>query len=94
MKAILVIDKMPTQCAMCPLHSTVEGDDYDDVSYFCTVADVYSRITYAEGKPDWCPLKEMPKERILPTMEVQNTNYGEEPWFSDGWNACLEEISR
>lgn len=37
-------------------------------------------------------LKPLPQKRILPKEMVDRTNYGEEPWFSDGFNACIDEI--
>ena len=37
-------------------------------------------------------LKPIPQKRILPKEMVDGTNYGEEPWFSDGYNACIDEI--
>lgn len=39
-----------------------------------------------------CPLKPLPQKRILPKEQVEGTNYGEEPWFSDGYNACIDEM--
>ena len=45
-------------------------------------------------RPSDCPLKPMPNKRRLPKSEVDGTNYGEEPWFSDGWNACIDCITR
>lgn len=83
MKAILVLDEMPKGCVCCPCS--------DDEDHFCRAKSEY----YSSWKrPSWCPLKKMPKKRILPRSEVENTNYGEEPWFSDGWNECLEEIEK
>ena len=38
-------------------------------------------------------LRPLPEKRILPEDEVAGTNHGEEPWFSDGWNACIDEIA-
>lgn len=40
-----------------------------------------------------CVLKPLPQKRILPEDQTMGTNYGVDPWFSDGWNACLEEIT-
>ena len=50
--------------------------------------DLYDRL-----KGYKCELMPLPEKRILPKEEIANTNYGEEPWFSDGWNACLKEIT-
>lgn len=86
MKAVLVID-MPETCGECVMrHSTV--------SWGYAWADV-CRLNWkehtGEGRPSWCPLKPLPKKR---DVENAGTNYGEEPWFSDGWNACIEEIEK
>lgn len=84
MKAVLVIDKMPAECDECPMYDFGWGE-------YCMAT---GKSVKSEGKEPWCPLKEMPEKRILPSWQVNNTNYGEEPWFSDGWNACIEEIER
>ena len=76
MKAILVID-MPTNCRSCDKL----------VRKGCLKGD-YRK----DERPKQCPLKEMPKKRKLPADMVDYTNYGEEPWFTDGFNACLDEL--
>lgn len=87
MRAILVIDK-PIDCQSCRLVQRDYGNDY-----WCQFVGELEYDEMTKIHED-CPLKEMPEKRILPSSEVQNTNYGEEPWFSDGWNACLEEIEK
>lgn len=70
MKAILVIDEMPTDCIKCPL------------------ANGYCWNTFpAKGKADGCPLKPLPEK------EIEN---GETEWnyYVQGWNACIEEITK
>lgn len=103
MKAILVLDEMPTVCFDCPLGHVIEYKEDDDIDMVCEGQpyDPTKVRTVIKGdifdinkKPSWCPLKPMPEKRILPRWEVENTNYGEEPWFSDGWNACLEVIEK
>lgn len=92
MKAVLVLDEMPVTCSVCPLLASVKFDYYYDESICTATGNAVLHTT--EGVHRMCPLKEMPEERILPSSKVNNTNYGEEPWFSDGWNACLEELKR
>lgn len=76
MKAILVIDM--------PNDMKIEDTKALNITLF-------NGLFVREVKMD-CPLQSLPKPRILPKWQTENTNYGEEPWFSDGWNACLEEI--
>lgn len=52
MKAILVID-MPTRCDECRLHYT------DMLGCYCILNDDEETKRYK--KPNWCPLKPMPK---------------------------------
>lgn len=92
MKAILILDEMPIACWECPCMNK-------EKCWRCNAnnANDDGRLSFADGiekRPDWCPLREMPEKRILPKSQVDYTNYGEEPWFSDGWNACLEEIEK
>lgn len=84
MKAILVLKEMPKECDECPLYDGAWG-------VYCMAT---NEPVKAEEKPSWCPIKPIPEKRILPSWQVNNTNYGEEPWFSDGWNACLEELEK
>lgn len=37
------------------------------------------------GKPDWCPLRELPEKANHPA-------YCDNGRFDKGWNACLDEI--
>lgn len=82
-KSIIVINT-PKTCGECRA-------SYCADIWYCYGGAYRRMLTSNEiyAKPDWCPLKPLPEKR-----EVENayTNYGEEPWFSDGWNACLEEI--
>ena len=84
MKAILAID-MPENCWECPCY-----DGYWQCGATGNSFEIQDEIH--NRRPDWCPLKPIPNKRILPKSEVDGTNYGEEPWFSDGWNACIDEI--
>ncbi len=53
-----------------------------------------SLIKFTDDNAIYCnkKLKPMPQKRILPHHMVDYTNYGEEPWFTDGFNACIDEI--
>lgn len=85
MKAILVVDVNMTQdnkhiCEDDEQHCLLWNKDIK----FC----MYNFNNNTKG----CPLKPLPQKRILPKEMVEGTNYGEEPWFSDGFNACIDEI--
>ena len=72
MKAILVLDKMPNSCEECIVR-----------------CDGYSAKEYAQRtiiKPDWCPLKLLPKR--IPTNE-----YGYMTPYGSIWNACIDAIT-
>ena len=83
-KVVLVLDE-PMDCEHCPLPdiSSMSGDR------LCLAYGRKWIETQNEGmKPDWCPLKQMPKPRCetigdeTPDMEAH------------GWNTCLEVIAQ
>ena len=76
-KAILVID-MPDGCRECPLC----GEEHMTYRDYCCITDQY---TWTLDKPDWCPLKPIPKK-----IEV---SYGsDEQDLEKGYNSCIEQI--
>lgn len=89
MKAILVIN-MPKSCEECNYCGFYQ-DDVDERACLLMESHFIGKLT--EGERDVvCPLRPLPQKRILPKEMTEGTNYGEEPWFSDGFNACLDEI--
>ena len=97
MKAILVIDKMPKNCSDCWLHHN-EYSDYEKVwEDICHNAEhechVLSKTNYIK-RPSWCPLKPMPQPKgYIDAIEWYLTKK-DGVMFTDGWNACLEEIEK
>lgn len=93
MKAILVID-MPKCCAECPLmlwdaESEYYGACCPTLKEDNCVADSYKENENKGTKPNWCPLKPMPKKT------------GQKPYCRTkqecvnlGWDACIEEINK
>lgn len=81
-KAILVLDDMPKSCMECDIFN----------HEYLTCLGLKVNFKDIDKVQSWCPLKHLPQKRILPKDQVNGTNYGEEPWFSDGYNACLDEI--
>lgn len=82
MKGILVLNDMPLDCTMCPLHDmSMTGD------WLCLPAG-HKWIMMKEPmeRPEWCPLMEMPKKK--------NTDFHPNIVYANGWNDCIEEISK
>lgn len=75
-KAILVID-MPDKCSECTVcHTDTNGD------IICQE----NKLTSLDTKPDWCPLKAVPK---------RNKDEFRIEWacgYKAGWNECLDAI--
>ena len=76
-KAVLIVD-MPKACEDPCKFLECNSDD----KRFCSC--LHREIEELCEKPDWCPLKELPKRR----------RYGEEFFNGDvkGWNDCLKVI--
>ena len=76
MKAIIVID-VPVEDSVdfghLDIRAGVVVKAYDDLNG-----------TFKEKQYEHVEVNPMPQERILPASQVDYTNYGEEPWFSDG----------
>lgn len=79
-KAVLVLDEMPLCCEECRF-----TDSGGDICCLCN-KDI-SEHEYQAQKPDWCPLRELPEKEDL---QEQDENY----IWSEGWNACINEITR
>lgn len=76
-KAVLIVD-MPEDCTMCKFWNSK-----DDECYATGVEEL--SLNSEEAKPDWCPLRELPKKANHPA-------YCDNGRFDKGWNACLDEI--
>lgn len=86
MKAVLIMD-MPERCSMCEfIKKTDEGYCYCGRLGFDFSVNDYMKSTPI-GKPDWCPLKEIPQED-------NNSYYPDEyqDGYADGWNACIRKL--
>ena len=81
-KAVLVMD-MPEACFECGFCHFAFGEDR------CQALES-RKVKLEDGKPDWCPLRELPEKMELcgkyprPGKPV--------PSYRCGWNACLREI--
>ncbi len=93
-KAVLVMD-MPESCKKCvfcrglnacKLKKYLAGDR------ICTIYTVDKQIMEG-GKPDWCPLRELPeKKEELAIEQYEFGGLGKA--FVSGWNACLDAIAK
>ena len=87
-KSVLVIDT-PENCLDCQFCYELD----EGVEACCSISDddkdtsLMKKIDYehgyCQGKPDWCPLKELPNNKNW--GEIFNGNV-------KGWNDCLKEI--
>lgn len=75
-KSILVIDT-PECCGKCPCFLEVATD----------CCGVNGKDIDSHGKPDWCPLRDLPKER-----DENNTYTDCEYYRVQGYNSCIDEI--
>ena len=83
-KAVLVMDMPEQVCQKCTLCYETEDDEY----LCCAVG----KLVPDGEKPDWCPLRELPKkkETVHPQECYENSYCTDE--MKAGWNACLDEI--
>jgi hypothetical protein len=83
-KAILVID-MPDKCWKCPICASYQTSAFSIREYWCTANE--NEDVDPDKKPDWCPLREMPKKK-LPYLTSSDHLIG----FGEGYNACINDI--
>lgn len=81
-KAVLIMD-MPESCPDCRFFESDWSECY-------AISKQYNRDVMTEGaKPDWCPLRELPKHR----RTIGNVSEGKKLLMNAGFNDCLDEIS-
>lgn len=86
-KCVLVMD-MPSSCDMCRLASLVGREEV-----MCAVDRMATR-KYADAckdKPDWCPLRNLPKKKVLSGDVADIQKMGKE-LIDIGYNACIDEL--
>lgn len=84
-KAVLVMN-MPECCADCPC-SFFERDN----PIFNLICGVTQEDAYNVGRPDWCPLRELP-ERETEMTDADDLGNDYVRGTMDGWNNCLDMI--
>lgn len=80
-KAVLVMD-MPECCADC--YCGYFERDTKELNLVCGATGEDANNV---GKPDWCPLRELPERKKADT-DLLTMDSG----IVEGWNACLAEI--
>lgn len=84
-KSILVIDT-PENCNECQFSTErLCGNGR------CTLNKDCSNIIPANGKPDWCPLRDLPKKKEVRSFCLGEGNC-EQKGYQKGFNACIDEI--
>lgn len=82
-KAILVMD-MPERCNDCyAVHMSQNG-------LFCRAAKEH--LQPKAERPDWCPLRELPKKKETHTVLELHSNGRWSEGMKAGFNICLGEI--
>ena len=81
-KAILVME-MPENCIDCPCSFFERSNPKLNLICGQTQEDVNGG-----GKPEWCPLHELPNKRRTIGKESEN----DQLCFNGGYNACIDEI--
>lgn len=80
-KAVLIMDMPEQVCQKCTLCYGTKNDD----EYLCCAV---GKLVPDGKKPDWCPLRELPKKK----RTIGNENEESLLMMNMGWNACLDEI--
>ena len=81
MKAILVIDEMPTRCLGCPCY-------YEDRG---RCQKTWESVEDEFARPSWCPLKPMPQKKNT-DMRLSAMDEWLEHSERIGFNKCIDEI--
>ena len=86
-KAVLIMDEMPECCADCSCGYFERGAKKLNLICGATGEDANN-----VGKPDWCPLRELPeRKKTFTTLECHPNGRWTEG-MKAGWNACLDAI--
>lgn len=89
MKAILVINEMPSACNVCDFNR------FASIHWGCSVHNNDSVTNEMEKviRPSWCPLQPLPNKKEE-NDDGTHFSWRSNDWWSAGWNACLEEIEK
>lgn len=83
MKGIIVVD-IPECCDMCKMG--FNNECYDEFECFMEPT---KRLKNPESeKPDWCPIKPIPKRKTGRSLPEYDTDI----YYEIGWNSCIDAI--
>lgn len=83
MKAVLVIDEMPTRCLGCPCY-------YEDKG---RCQNTWESVEDDLARPSWCPLKPIPQKKILDEeLLFMSGNFRLIQARFTGWNDCIDTL--
>lgn len=89
----IFVEFLPINCSYCDVcHTRPYDNKYKiDGEKFCGILneDVEVYYYHGDGRPEFCPLREIPKKIQLKGII---TNYGCSTDYEDGWNACIDEM--
>lgn len=86
-KAVLIMDEMPECCADCSC-----GYFESDTKKLNLICGATGEDANNVGKPDWCPLRELPERKETLCTQKWYTNGYWSDEMKAGWNGCLDEI--
>lgn len=88
MKGIIIVKNFPENCREC---------DYYGV--LCKITNKKCKYYNEDGKPDWCPIKELPDKFNVKSIDEikllnnkQKINESLMRMAYIGWNSCLNQI--
>ncbi len=99
-KAILVMD-MPSSCLECPFRYKSEEMPLGNFTYQSlfrcknepiNISEddgdiVYLNDVMMKGKPEWCPLREVPQKHTIHCIDTTHHRH-----VKQGWNYCIDTI--
>lgn len=82
LKGIIILNDIPIDCSSCRF----------SVFYECGIGFCRVKREYIyDDKPDWCPIRPIPKKKTL-TGDVSNAEKTGNELVRAGWNACIDEL--
>jgi len=83
MRAVLVIEEMPTECIECQFCRILADDKPTETRCILTAKRNEDGVN---TRAEWCPLRPLPQK--IYAVYKGDYEYG----VADGWNACLDAI--
>ena len=91
MKAILVIDEMPTECIECQFCRVLADDKITETRCILTAKRNEDGVN---TRAEWCPLKTLPQKKdIDKALAFGGYENIIQESLVRGYNACLDEIT-